>query len=151
MLWRIDQPEVLEHEAALLGGEAGQLVPGRVAELRARARGARREHARQMDAVADGGAADPLFLLVRLGAREGAARVEQPAVQPALALDRLAVESASLELAGPPPRPPREGPRRGGRAPPPPPPPPPRPPPPRGGPPPPPPPAPPPTPRPHPP
>src|SRR2546428_4870294 len=120
MLWRIDQPEVLEHEAALLGGEAGQLVPGRVAELRARARGARREHARQMDAVADGGAADPLFLLVRLGAREGAARVEQPAVQPALALDRLAVESASLELAGPPARPPRAGARGGGPAPPPP-------------------------------
>src|SRR5437870_4551773 len=113
MLWRIDQPEVLEHEAALLGGEAGQLVPGRVAELRARARGARREHARQMDAVADGGAADPLFLLVRLGAREGAARVEQPAVQPALALDRLAVESASLELAGQLARLLGEGPRGG--------------------------------------
>src|SRR2546428_5988520 len=120
MLWRIDQPEVLEHEAALLGGEAGQLVPGRVAELRARARGARREHARQMDAVADGGAADPLFLLVRLGSREGAARVEQPAVQAALALDRLAVEPAGLELAGPPPRPPRGGPPRAGPPPPPP-------------------------------
>src|SRR5438445_12489695 len=116
MLWRIDQPEVLEHEAALLGGEAGQLVPGRVAELRARARGARREHARQMDAVADGGAADPLFLLVRLGAREGAARVEQPAVQPALALDRLAVESASLELAGQLARLLGEGPGGGARA-----------------------------------
>src|SRR2546428_3415095 len=116
MLWRIDQPEVLEHEAALLGGEAGQLVPGRVAELRARARGARREHARQMDAVADGGAAAPLFLLVRLGAREGAARVEQPAVQPALALDRLAVESASLELAGQLARLLGEGPGGGARA-----------------------------------
>src|SRR3989441_7719174 len=109
MLWRIDQPEVLEHEAALLGGEARQLVPGRVAELRARARDARREHAWQMDAVADGRAADPLFLLVRLGAGEGAARVEQPAVQPALALDRLVVEPAGLELAGPPPRPPPAG------------------------------------------
>src|SRR2546430_8253976 len=120
MLWRIDQPEVLEHEAALLRGEAGQLVPGRVAELRARARGPRREHARQMDAVADGGAADPLFLLVRLGAREGAARVEQPAVQPALALYRLAVQPARLEPAGPPPPPPPPGPpRRGARPPPP--------------------------------
>src|SRR5438309_4898922 len=116
MLWRIDQPEVLEHEAALLGGEAGQLVPGRVAELRARARGPRREHARQMDAVADGRAADPLFLLVRLGARESAARVEQPAVQPALALDRLAVEPASLELAGQLARLLGEGPRGGARA-----------------------------------
>src|SRR3989442_13383423 len=117
MLWRIDQPEVLEHEAALLGGEAGQLVPGRVAELRARARGPWREHARQMDAVADGGAADPLFLLVRLGAREGAARVEQAAVQPALALDRLAVEPAGLQLAGQLPRPPRRGAPRAARAP----------------------------------
>src|SRR2546426_10088633 len=100
MLRRIDQPEVLEHEAALLGGEAGQLVPGRVAELRARARGPRREHARQMDAVADGGAADPLFLLVRLGAREGAARVEQPAGQPAPALHRPAVPPAPLAPSG---------------------------------------------------
>src|SRR2546427_5741830 len=116
MLWRIDQPEVLEHEAALLGREAGQLVPGRVAELRASARGPRREHARQMDVVADGGAADPLFLLVRLGAREGAARVEQPAVQPALALDRLAVEPAGLELAGQLARLLGEGPRGGARA-----------------------------------
>src|SRR5438552_8669868 len=116
MLWRIDQPEVLEHEAALLGGEAGQLVPGRVTELRARARGPRREHARQMDAVADGGAADPLLLLVRLGARESAAGVEQPAVQAALALDRLAVEPASLELAGQLARLLGEGPRGGARA-----------------------------------
>src|SRR3989442_11859822 len=107
MLWPIDQPEVLEHEAALLGREASQLVPGRVAELRARARGPRREHARQMDAVADGGAADPLFLLVRLGAREGAARVEQAAGQPALALYRLAGRPAPPQPAGPPPPPPR--------------------------------------------
>src|SRR5438309_11706204 len=69
-----------------------------------------------MDAVADGGAADPLFLLVRLGARESAARVEQPAVQPALALDRLAVEPASLELAGQLARLLGEGPRGGARA-----------------------------------
>src|SRR5256712_2613293 len=100
MLRRIDQPEVLEHEAALLGGEGGEPLPGRVAESGARARGPGREHARQMDAVADGRAADPLLLLVRLRAREAAAGVEQPAVQPALTLDRLAVESAGLELAG---------------------------------------------------
>src|SRR2546422_7158855 len=116
MLGRIDQPEVLEHEAALLGGESGQLLPGRVAELRADARGPGREHARQMDAVADGRAADPLFLLVRLGSREGAARVEQPAVQAALALDRLAVEPAGLELAGQLARLLGEGPRGGARA-----------------------------------
>src|SRR2546428_9987355 len=113
MLRRIDQPEVLEHEAALLGGEGGEPLPGRVAESGARARGPGREHARQMDAVADGRAADPLLLLVRLRAREAAAGVEQPAVQPALTLDRLAVESAGLELAGPPPPPPRGGARRG--------------------------------------
>src|SRR5712691_181659 len=107
MLWRIDQPEVLEHEAALLGGESGQLLPGGIAELRAGARGPGREHTRQMDAVADGRAADPLLLLVRLGAREGAARVEQPAVQAALALDRLAGQLA--RLLG-------EGPRGGARA-----------------------------------
>src|SRR3989475_12261802 len=116
MLWRIDQPEVLEHEAALLGREAGQLVPGRVAELRASARGPWRGHARRLAAVADGGAAAPVFLLVRLGAREGAARVEQPAAQPARALDRLAVESASLELAGQLARLLGEGPGGGARA-----------------------------------
>src|SRR3989442_14805550 len=113
MLRRIDQPEVLEHEAALLGGEGGEPLPGRVAESGTRARGPGREHARQMDAVADGRAADPLLLLVRLRAREAAAGVEQPAVQPALTLERLAVESAGLELAGPPPRLPRAGPARG--------------------------------------
>src|SRR5438309_8618127 len=69
-----------------------------------------------MDAVADGGAADPLFLLVRLGAREGAARVEQPAVQAALALDRLAVEPAGLKLAGQLARLLGQGPRGGARA-----------------------------------
>src|SRR5437667_10886501 len=100
MLWRIDQPEVLEHEAALLGSESGQLFPGGLAGLRTGARGPGGEHARQMDAVADRRAAHPLFLLVRLGARERAARVEQPPGQPALALDRLAVEPAGLELAG---------------------------------------------------
>src|SRR2546425_4104179 len=117
MLRRIDQPEVLEHEAALLGGAGGEPLPGRVAESGARARGPGREHARQMDAVADGRAADPLLLLVRLRAHEAAAGVEQPAVQPALTLDRLAVESAGLELAGPHPRPPPPG--AGRRAPPP--------------------------------
>src|SRR3989454_9114970 len=117
MLRRIDQPEVLEHEAALLGGEGGEPLPGRVAESGARARGPGREHARQMDAVADGRAADPLLLLVRLRAREAAAGVEQPAVQPALTLDRLAVESAGLELAGPLARLLGEGPGGGARAP----------------------------------
>src|SRR2546427_4831703 len=117
MLRRIDQPEVLEHEAALRGGEGGEPLPGRVAESGTRARGPGREHARQMDAVADGRAADPLLLLVRLRAREAAAGVEQPAVQPALTLDRLAVESASLELAGPLARLLGEGPRGGARAP----------------------------------
>src|SRR2546430_14795472 len=117
MLRRIDQPEVLEHEAALLGGEGGEPLPGRVAESGTRARGPGREHARQTDAVADGRAADPLLLLVRLRAREAAAGVEQPAVQPALTLDRLAVESAGPELAGPTPAPPRRG-ARGGAPPP---------------------------------
>src|SRR3989449_10438144 len=117
MLRRIDQPEVLEHEAALLGGEGGEPPPGRVAESGARARGPGREHARQMDAVADGRAADPLLLRVRLRAREAAAGVEQPAVQPALTLDRLAVESAGLELAGQLARLPGEGPGGGARAP----------------------------------
>src|SRR2546428_4379782 len=112
MLGRIDQPEVLEHEAALLGSEPGQLFPGGIAELRTGARGPGGEHARQMDAVADGRAAHPLLLIVRLGARERAARVEQPPGQPALALDRLAVQPAGPELAGEPARLPREGPRR---------------------------------------
>src|SRR2546425_11178412 len=116
MLGRIDQPEVLEHEAALLGSEPGQLFPGGIAELRTGARGPGGEHARQMDAVADGRAAHPLLLIVRLGARERAARVEQPPVQPALALDRLAVEPAGLELAGELARLLGEGPRGGASA-----------------------------------
>src|SRR5207244_8954701 len=99
-----------------LWSEPGQLFPGGIAELRTGARGPGGEHARQMDAVADGRAAHPLLLLVRLGAREGAARVEQPAVQPALALDRLAVEPAGLELAGELARLLGEGPRGGASA-----------------------------------
>src|SRR5438876_8061464 len=102
MLRRIDQPEVLEHEAALLGGEGGEPLPGRVAESGARACGPGREHARQMDAVADGRAADPLLLLVPLRAREAAAGVAQPAVQPPLTPERLPSTTAGLEPAGPP-------------------------------------------------
>src|SRR3989442_15783963 len=113
---RIDQPEVLEHGAALLGSEPGQLFPGGIAELRTGAGGPGGEHAREMAAVADGRAAPPLLLIVRLGARERAARVEQPPVQPALALDRLAVEPAGLELAGELARLLGEGPRGGASA-----------------------------------
>src|SRR5207244_295161 len=99
-LGRIETPEVFQHQTALLGGQVPELVPAGVAEPQARARRPWREQRRHVDAVGGRGTTDPLPLLVGLGAGEGATGVEQAPIQPLLALDRLGVEMARLELPG---------------------------------------------------
>src|SRR6266702_688684 len=98
-LGRIQSPEILEHEASLLGGEPGQLFPCRIAQPGTCARRTGFEQRREVHAVARGGATGALFAFVGLAPRESPARVEQAAVQPLLALDRLVVETARVELA----------------------------------------------------
>src|SRR5437870_9658858 len=98
-LRRIQSPEVLEHEPPLLGREPHELFPPGVAELRSRAGGARLQHRGNVHAVAGRGATHALLFFVGLFALEGAARVQQPAVQPLLALNRLFIEASRLELA----------------------------------------------------
>src|SRR6266480_1152807 len=98
-LGRIQSPKILEHEASLLGRESRQLFPRRIAQPRTRARRTGFEQGREMHAVAGGGATGALFAFVGLAPRESPAGVEQPAVQPLLALDRLLVETARVELA----------------------------------------------------
>src|SRR5690348_9511897 len=98
-LWRIDPSEILEHESPLLRTQPLQLFPRGIPESRARARGARLQCRRQMNAIPRRRAADPLFVLVRLVVRARAPRVEQPVIQSLLTLDRRAVESSGLELA----------------------------------------------------
>src|SRR2546430_8751099 len=95
----IQPPEVLEHQPTLLGGETLELLPPGVPEPRARARRARLQDVGDVHAVSGRGAADALLVLVGLVVRERAAGVEQSAVQPLLALDRLLVEAPGLELA----------------------------------------------------
>src|SRR3977135_3857734 len=85
---RIQSPEILEHEPPLLGGETLELLPRGIAEPRARACRTRLEQLGDVYAVPGRGAADPLLVLVRFIVREGAARVEQPAVQALLPLRR---------------------------------------------------------------
>src|SRR6266480_1549231 len=98
-LGRIQSPEILKHEASLLGRESRQLLPRRIAQPRTRACRTGFEQGREMHAVASGGATGALFAFVGLAPRESPAGVEQPAVQPLLALDRLLVETARVELA----------------------------------------------------
>src|SRR5207249_8905392 len=95
---RIQPPEVLEHQPTLLGGETLELLPPGVPEPRARARRARLQDVGDVHAVSGRGPADALLVLVGLVVRERAAGVEQSAVQPLLALDRLLVEAPGLEL-----------------------------------------------------
>src|SRR5881296_3008807 len=94
----IQPPEILEHQPTLLGGETLELLPPGVPEPRARARRARLQDVGDVHAVSGRGPADALLVLVGLVVRERAAGVEQSAVQPLLALDRLLVEAPGLEL-----------------------------------------------------
>src|SRR5438046_4555778 len=98
-LGRIQPPEILEHEPSLLRREPGQLFPRGIAQPGTRARRAGFEQRREVHAVAGGGATGALFVFVGLTSRQGPAGVEQPAVQPLLALDRLLVETARVQLA----------------------------------------------------
>src|SRR5262245_14946878 len=96
----IQAAEVLEHHAALLGCQSGQLFPRRIAHFRARARGSRTQRGGNVDAVAEGGLADALLLIVGLLALKAPARIEQLAVQTLLPLNRAAIQSTCLELTG---------------------------------------------------
>src|ERR1041384_5935976 len=77
MLRFIQPAEILEHHAALLGRETGQLVPGGIADFRSRAGRAGAQRGRNVDAVADRGATRAILVLVRLVAGEAATRVQQ--------------------------------------------------------------------------
>src|SRR5690349_24748436 len=70
-LWRIDPSEILEHESPLLRTQPLQLFPRGIPESRTRARGARLQCRRQMNAIPRRRTADALFVLVRLVVREG--------------------------------------------------------------------------------
>src|SRR5436190_1022473 len=95
----IQPAEVLENQAPLLGGETAELVPGRVADLWTRARGARLQDAGNVHAVTDGGAAGAVLLFVGLLTGEGATGVEQFSVQAFLALDGPGVQPSRFQLA----------------------------------------------------
>src|ERR1051325_7705382 len=107
MLRFIQPAEILEHHAALLGRETGQLVPGGKADFRSRAGRPGAQRGRNVDAFADRGAARAILVLVRLVTGEAATRVQQLPVQVILPLDRPRVEPARLELARPRARPSR--------------------------------------------
>src|SRR5438093_4543330 len=94
----IQSPEVLEHEAPLLGGETRQLFPRRIAQPRTRSCGAGLEQRGKVHTVTGRGAAGALRFLVGLATRQRAAGIEQAAVETLLALDRLLVEPPRLQL-----------------------------------------------------
>src|SRR2546427_3326998 len=99
LLRRIQSPEILEYQTALLGRETLQLLPRGIPEPRARPRRPGFQDVGDVHAVARRGAADPLLGLVGVVVRQRAAGVEQPAVQSLLALDGLLVEAPGVELA----------------------------------------------------
>src|SRR3989449_10379685 len=90
---RIEPAEVFENEATLLRRQTGQLFPRGILESRPRARRPRSQHAGQVHAVADRRTAGALAVFIGRGARQRAARVEQPAGQPPAALEPLAGEA----------------------------------------------------------
>src|ERR1051325_11816664 len=97
MLRFIQPAEILEHHAALLGRETGQLVPGGIADFRSRAGRAGAQRGRNVDAVADRGATRAILVLVRLVAGEAATRVQQLPVQGILPLDRSEEHTSELQ------------------------------------------------------
>src|SRR5256885_13299012 len=111
-LGRIQSPEILEHEASLLGGEPGQLFPCRIAQPGTCARRTGFEQRREVHAVARGGATGALFAFVGLAPPESPAPGEQPAGQPLLALGPLVGGTAPLQPGRPLPRPLRPPARR---------------------------------------
>src|SRR5947208_624488 len=98
-LGRIQSPEVLEHEPPLLRREPRQLFPRRIAQPGPPARGAGLEQRGKVHTIAGGRATAAFLAFVGLAPGQGPAGVEQAAVQPLLALDRLLVETARVQLA----------------------------------------------------
>src|SRR5512135_3811892 len=98
-LGRIENPEILEHQAALLGREILQLTPRRVANARPGGH-AGRQQSRQVHAVPLGRSAGALHVRIGLRPRQRPPRVEQAAIQALLPLDRLTVEASGVELTG---------------------------------------------------
>src|SRR2546429_9418228 len=78
-LGRIQSPEILEHEASLLGGEPGQLFPCRIAQPGTCARSTGFEQRREVHAVARGGGTGAPFAFVRVAPPESAAPLQQAA------------------------------------------------------------------------
>src|SRR5262249_15670629 len=99
MLRLIQSAEVLAGHAPPFGRETAELVPGRVADFRARGCRPRLQRAGNVHAVAKSRAAGALLLFIGLVAGERAAGVEQFAVQALLALDGARVEAPRFELA----------------------------------------------------
>src|SRR5207253_844031 len=98
-LGRIQSPEVLEPEPPLLRREPRQLFPRRIAQPGPPARGAGLEQRGKVHTIAGGRATAAFLAFVGLAPGQGPAGVEQAAVQPLLALDRLLVETARVQLA----------------------------------------------------
>src|SRR5437667_1724282 len=98
-LGRIQSPEVLEHEPPLLRREPRQLFPRRIAQPGPPARGAGLGQRGKVHTIAGGRATAAFLAFVGLAPGQGPAGVEQAAVQPLLALDRLLVETARVQLA----------------------------------------------------
>src|SRR5438105_7359570 len=96
-LGRIQSPEVLEHEPPLLRREPRQLFPRRIAQPGPPARGAGLEQRGKVHTIAGGRATAAFLAFVGLAPGQGPAGVEQAAVQPLLALDRLLVETARVQ------------------------------------------------------
>src|SRR5256884_116407 len=98
-LGRIQSREVLEHEPPLLRREPRQLCPRRIAQPGPPARGAGLEQRGKVHTIAGDRATAAFLAFVGLAPGQGPAGVEQAAVQPLLALDRLLVETARVQLA----------------------------------------------------
>src|SRR5690349_19819395 len=96
----IQLSEVLEHQTALLGRQHLELFPRRIPQPGAGPGRARLQNVGKVDAVARGRAADSVLGLVGLVVRQRATGIEQPMVQPLLALDGLLIEPSGFELAG---------------------------------------------------
>src|SRR5207249_10118235 len=96
---RIQSPEVLEHEPPLLRREPRQLFPRRIAQPVPPARGAGLEQRGKVHTIAGGRATAAFLAFVGLAPGQGPAGVEQAAVQPLRARDRLWVETARVQLA----------------------------------------------------
>src|SRR5437764_5448084 len=95
----IQPEEVFQHQAPLLGRQSAQLVPRGITKLGTRSGRARKERARDVDAIAGRGAAGALLLIVWLLAGETAAGVDQFAIELLLPIEGAPVQPSRFELA----------------------------------------------------